>query len=160
MREMCIKALENRGVKLEDIAECVLYLQQKYITGLNMDDCLMAVERVVEKNEVQHAILTGISLDILAEQHKIPFPELETMLVNDEGLYGVDEVLAYGICNLYGSIALTNFGYIDKAKIGIIEKLNNHEGPNCNTFLDDIVGAIAASAASRIAHGGKRAEID
>ena len=73
---------------------------------------------------------------------------------NSEGLYGVDEVLAYGICNLYGSIALTNFGFIDKKKYGIIAKLN--EGGKdtgiVNTFIDDIVGAIAASAASRFAH--------
>lgn len=59
--------------------------------------------------------------------------------------------MAYGICNLYGSIALTNYGYIDKEKPLIIGKLNE-KGPQCNTFLDDIVGAIAASAASRLAH--------
>ena len=73
------------------------------------------------------------------------------MLLKDEGLYGIDEVLAYGICNLYGSIALTNYGYIDKVKPLIINKLNS-KGKQCNTFLDDIVGAIAASAASRLAH--------
>ena len=76
---------------------------------------------------------------------------LSEMLLQDEGLYGIDEVLAYGICNLYGSIALTNYGYIDKVKPLIISKLNS-KGKQCNTFLDDIVGAIAASAASRFAH--------
>ena len=70
----------------------------------------------------------------------------------DDGLFGVDEVLAYGICNIYGSIALTNFGYIDKVKPGIIGKLNERKEGVCNTFLDDIVGALAASAASRMAH--------
>ncbi|MEG2550481.1 MAG: phosphatidylglycerophosphatase A [Erysipelotrichaceae bacterium] len=48
-------------------------------------------------------------------------------------------------------MALTNYGYIDKIKPGIIEKLNL-KGEQCNTFLDDIVGAIAAAAASKIAH--------
>ena len=34
----------------------------------------------------------------------------------------------------------------------VLEKLNeNHEGV-CNVFLDDIVGAIAAAACSKIAH--------
>ena len=75
--------------------------------------------------------------------------------MDDDGLYGIDEVLAYGICNIYGSIALTNFGYIDKVKPGIIGVLNEPQKGCCNTFLDDIVGAIAASAASRLAHGKK-----
>ena len=39
-----------------------------------------------------------------------------------------------------------------KVKPGILKELNSHEGPRVHTFLDDIVGAIAASAASRLAH--------
>ena len=35
--------------------------------------------------------------------------------------------------------------------IGEIDRLGK-ESNRCNTFLDDIVGAIAAAAASRIAH--------
>ena len=109
---------------------------------------------VLSKREVQHAIMTGIELDILAEKNLMDNKDLEALLKRDEGLYGVDEVLAYGICNLYGSIALTNFGFIDKKKYGIITKLNS-EGKDSgvvNTFIDDIVGAIAAAAASRFAH--------
>ena len=109
---------------------------------------------VLSKREVQHAIMTGIALDVLAEKKMLDDKDLESILRRDEGLYGVDEVLAYGICNLYGSIALTNFGFIDKKKYGIIAKLNE-EGKDSgvvNTFIDDIVGAIAASAASRFAH--------
>ncbi len=69
----------------------------------------------------------------------------------------MDEVLAYGICNLYGSIALTNFGYVDKVKPGIIGRLND-DPDYCHTFLDDIVGAIVASAASKLAHTHIRKE--
>jgi phosphatidylglycerophosphatase A len=49
---------------------------------------------------------------------------------------------------------LTNFGYVDKSKLGIIKKLDGlGKAPDvCHTFLDDIVGAIAAAAASSIAH--------
>lgn len=79
---------------------------------------------------------------------------IEEIMSKDYSLYGVDEVMAYGICNLYGSIALTNFGYIDKIKPGIIEELNNNK-EKCNTFLDDIVGALAAAAASRLAHNSR-----
>lgn len=160
LTEKCIALLRERGVEIRDIADCVMYLQEKYIPGLTIEECEASVHKVIEKNEVQHAVLTGIALDKLAEEKKIPFDELQSMLQNDEPLYGIDEVLAYGICNLYGSIALTNFGFIDKEKIGIIAKLNNHEGTQCNTFIDDIVGAIAAAAASKIAHGGKRIDVD
>jgi phosphatidylglycerophosphatase A len=47
---------------------------------------------------------------------------------------------------------MTNFGYVDKMKPGILTELNRKDGPKCHTFLDDIVGAIAAAASSRIAH--------
>lgn len=160
LTEKCIGLLKERGVEIRDIANCVMYLQEKYVPNLTIEECEASVRSVIEKNEVQHAIMTGIALDVLTEEKKLPYEELQSMLSNDEPLYGIDEVIAYGICNLYGSIALTNFGYIDKEKIGIIAKLNNHEGTQVNTFIDDIVGAIAASAASKIAHGGKRIDVD
>jgi len=152
MYQKCIDLLKERGVELEDIAECVLYLQKPFIPGLSKETTLEMIDNVLKKREVQHAILTGISIDKAAEEGKLHDKEFSYTLMMDESLYGVDEVLAYGICNLYGSIALTNFGYIDRVKPGIIGKLNSHDGKTCNTFLDDIVGAIAASAASRIAH--------
>ena len=105
------------------------------------------------KREVQHAALTGLELDILAEKKLISEPLL-SMLLNDYGLYGIDEIMALSIVNVYGSIGFTNFGYVDKVKSGIIKKLDE-EGKkenHCNTFLDDIVGAIAAAAASSLAH--------
>lgn len=150
MTEKCLELLKERGVELEDIAECVIYLQGKYIEGLTIEDAKESVLSVLEKREVKNAVMTGVFLDKAAEEGKMP-SDLEHLLMNDAGLYGIDEVLAYGICNLYGSIALTNFGYIDKVKPMIIGKLNT-KGEHCNTFMDDIVGAIAASAASRLAH--------
>ena len=56
------------------------------------------------------------------------------------------------IVNVYGTIGLTNFGYLDKKKIGIIKKVDEEKCNRVNTFLDDIIAAIAAAAASRIAH--------
>ncbi|MGL5977873.1 MAG: phosphatidylglycerophosphatase A family protein [Erysipelotrichaceae bacterium] len=151
MYESCVALLESRGVTLQDIAECVLFLQLKYVPDLTMGVALAVVSDVLNKREVQHAVKTGIFLDIAADTRMEDFPRLRDIIVHDEGLYGVDEVLAYGICNLYGSIALTNYGYIDKVKPLIIGTLNE-KGGQCNTFLDDIVGAIAAAAASKIAH--------
>jgi len=152
--EYCIALLKERGVGLEDIADCARYLQADYHVDLVKEELLDSVISVIKKREVQYAIMTGIELDKMAEQGKMDDKILQATLMRDEGLFGVDEVLAYGICNLYGSIALTNFGFIDKKKYGIIAKLNDN-GKNsgvCNTFIDDIVGAIAASAASRFAH--------
>ena len=153
MLNRCINALSSRDVKLEDIAECVKLLQGKYIEDLSDEDVMNNILAVLSKREVQYALLTAIELDMLCEEGKYHDKELEHDVLNDVGLYGIEEVLAYGICNIYGSIALTNFGYIDKIKPGIIGKLNDDHSLRCNTFLDDIVGAISASAASRLAHG-------
>ncbi len=150
-RQECIEMLQQRGVQLIDIAECVVFLQKAYFPNLTVESVIPHVEAILEKREVQHAIMTGISFDVAVEKGQIENATISKIVREDESLYGVDEVLAYGICNLYGSIALTNYGYIDRTKPGIIAHLNDH-GEQCHTFLDDIVGAIAASAASRIAH--------
>jgi phosphatidylglycerophosphatase A len=153
-RTKCIELLESRGVTVNDIAECARFLQADYHVDLKKEELLESVMSVLSKREVQNAIMTGIELDVAAEQGYMKDKDLARILTRDEGLYGVDEVLAYGICNLYGSIALTNFGFIDKKKYGIIAKLNEDgkDTGTVNTFIDDIVGAIAASAASRFAH--------
>lgn len=149
--------LEERGVTLQDIAELVFFLQQKYHPDLKMEDCLHNVDRVLTKREIQNAILTGIQLDKLAEKGLLEEPLLSTIKV-DEGLYGVDEILAFSIVNVYGSIGFTNYGYIDKKKPGILERLNDKSTGECHTFLDDIVGAIAAAASSRLAHRAANVE--
>lgn len=151
------KWLDERGVKVEEIADLVYYLQEKYHPNLKMEDCLNNVERVLSKREVQNAILTGIQLDILTEKGMLEEP-LQSMLAADEGLYGVDEVLAFSIVNVYGSIGFTNYGFIDKKKPGILKKLNDKSSGKCHTFLDDIVGAIAAAASSRLAHRAAHVE--
>lgn len=143
--------LKQRGVSLQDIAELVFYLQSKYIEELTMDECLHNVNRVLAKREVQHAILTGIQLDVLAEQKQLEQP-LQKIIDTDESLYGIDEVIAFSIVNVYGSIGFTNYGYIDKQKPGILKQLNDKSTNKVHTFLDDIVGAIAAAASSRLAH--------
>ncbi|MTT30665.1 phosphatidylglycerophosphatase A [Terrilactibacillus sp. BCM23-1] len=143
--------LLDRGVKVQDIAELTYYLQSSYFPNLTIENCTEHVEKVLSKREVQNGILTGIQLDRLTEQGLLDEP-LQSMLKKDEGLYGIDEVVALSILNVYGSIGLTNYGYIDKQKPGILSRLNDKSTGECHTFLDDIVGAIAAAAASRLAH--------
>jgi phosphatidylglycerophosphatase A len=152
-REWMVK----RGVKLEDIADLVYFLQEKYHPDLTMEECLENVDRVLTKREVQNAVLTGIQFDVLAEKGQLEEP-LQNIIETDESLYGVDEILAFSIVNIYGSIGFTNYGYIDKLKPGILQYLNDKSSGKCHTFLDDIVGAIAAAASSRLAHRARDVE--
>lgn len=154
LTSMTIKMLNNRGVTLEDIAEIVLFLQEKYYPDLTLEICLENIEAVLKKREIIHAILTGIALDELAEKKLLPEP-LQSIVASDEGLYGIDEIIPLSIVNVYGTIGLTNYGFLDKEKIGIIKELDSKKDVECNTFLDDLVAAIAAAAASRIAHSMK-----
>ncbi|MBF0705926.1 MULTISPECIES: phosphatidylglycerophosphatase A family protein [Bacillales] len=149
--------LKERGVEIKDIADLVFYLQEKYHPNLEMETCIQNVERVLSKREVQNAVLTGIQLDELTERKLLDQP-LQDILMKDEGLYGVDEIIALSIVNVYGSIGLTNYGFIDKQKPGILEKLNDKSSGACHTYLDDIVGAIAAAASSRLAHRAQKTE--
>lgn len=151
LEEAARDLLKKRGVTIQDIGELVMFLQRDYVPNLALETCIENVEGVLTKREVQNAIITGIQLDMLAEEHKLMAP-LQQILEEDESLYGVDEILALGIVNVYGSIGFTNYGYIDKIKPGILKKLDYKDGVHVHTFLDDIVGAIAAAAASRLAH--------
>jgi len=143
--------LKQRGVTIDEIAELVHYLQSSYHENLTLEECKYNVDRVLAKREVQHALLTGIELDMLAEEKKLSEP-LQTIIQTDESLYGVDEIIAFSIVNVYGSIGFTNYGYIDKQKPGVLKRLNDQSTGEVHTFLDDIVGAIAAAASSRLAH--------
>lgn len=143
--------LADRGVTPYDIALIVLEMQQPYSKSLTVEICEENVVAVLQKREVQHALLVGIELDMLAEQGKLSEP-LQSLVSQDEGLFGCDETLALGSVLGYGSIAVTTFGHLDKEKTGIIKKLDTKRGKQVNTFLDDLVASVAASASSRIAH--------
>jgi phosphatidylglycerophosphatase A len=145
-----VQLLESRGVKVDDIVDIVYTLQKPYHPDLKQEECQISVMRVLAKREVQHALYTGIALDELAEKNLLPEP-LQSMMNSDEPLYGVDEILALGITNVYGSIGLTSFGYLDKEKLGILNRLNV-KGSGIHVFLDDLVAGIAAAASARIAH--------
>lgn len=153
LHTLIIKKIEDRGVTMKQIGELTFYLQEKYYDSLTVDDCIENVLAVLKKREVQNAILTGIQLDELAEKGLLDYP-LQDMVENDYSLYGIDEILAFSIVNVYGSIGFTNFGYIDKVKPGILKEIDFKDESKsvCHTFLDDLVGAVAAAAASRIAH--------
>jgi phosphatidylglycerophosphatase A len=152
-RALCALQLRRRGVSLDQLARLVLDLQRAFVPGLCVEECAESVDAVLSKREVCNALLTGIALDELAEQGLLPEPLCGTVL-RDDPLFGIDEVLALSIVNIYGSIGFTNFGYLDKVKpgvVGLVDRGGNGSG-RCNTFLDDLIAAVAAAAASRIAH--------
>ena len=151
MTEMTIDMLRRRGVELGDIGDLVMELQKKYYPDLTKEICVENVTAVLKKRESIHAILTGIALDEIAEKKGLPEP-LQSIVESDAGLFGIDEIIPLSIVNVYGSIGLTNYGYLDKEKIGILKVLDEMKDGHVHTFLDDLVAAIAAAAASRIAH--------
>lgn len=154
--DIATKWLEQRGVQLQAIAQIVYDLQRPYNHTLQMEQCLDSVKAVISKREVQYTLITGIALDLMAEQHQLPEP-LQTMMEEDESLYGVDETLALGITSMYGMIGLTSFGYLDKMKVGVLRELNDDK-QHIHVFLDDLVAGIAAAASSRIAHQDEKAK--
>lgn len=150
--EKSIEVLNERGVTLKDIAQLVKSLQEPFDPGITLETCYKNVDAVLKKREVAHAILTGVALDELAEKKELPEP-LQGIVDSDEGLYGIDEIIPLSIVNLYGTIGLTSYGFLDKEKIGILKELDTKKNGEVNTFLDDLVAGIASAAASRYAHG-------
>jgi phosphatidylglycerophosphatase A len=155
IQNAALDSLKERGVTVKDIAELTYFLQKDHFPDLTVEECEEHVIRVLDKREVQNTILTGIQLDCLVEDGCGKEP-LQDIIKVDDSLYGIDEVLALSILNIYGSIGFTNYGYIDRIKPGILKQLNDKSSGKVHTFLDDIVGALAAAAASRLAHNRKR----
>ena len=100
LHAMTIETLERRGVTLEDIADIVMILQEKYYEGLTKEMCVENLKAVLRKREIIHAVLTGIAIDEIAEKKLLPEP-LQEIVESDEGLYGIDEILPLSIVNVY-----------------------------------------------------------
>ncbi|MDO5037159.1 MAG: phosphatidylglycerophosphatase A [Tissierellia bacterium] len=156
LNKKTIDQLNKKGVQVQDIAKIVYELQKDY-GEISLEECQDHVQAVLRKRETIHAVLTALAIDQVVDQKLFPEP-IQSIIEEDEGLYGIDEVMSLAIVNLYGSIGLTNFGYLDKKKIGIIDQLDKRKGKEVTTFTDDIVAAIAAAAASRLAHKNKEGE--
>jgi phosphatidylglycerophosphatase A len=151
VKQAVMESLKDRGVSIEAIAEIVYEMQIPYNPGLTMEQCVESVLAVLNKRELQHAILVGVELDRLAEKNMLSEPLL-SLVKEDEGLFGCDETLALGSVLGYGSIAVTTFGHLDKHKIGLIRELDTKKGGPVQTFMDDLVASVAAAASGRLAH--------
>ena len=153
MLDLNVKALKSRGVTVEDIAAIAYRQQSRWKKDISMKDCVDSVEKILSLRDVFHIVQLGIEIDVLTEKKLLSEP-IRSILANDLGMFGIDELFGLEIAGLYGTIGKTNFGDIDVNKPLIIEKLNEEgkgDSPSCHTFLDDIVGAIAAGASTRVA---------
>lgn len=153
MLKMNIDTLKERGVSLDEIAEVAYQQQAKWTRDISRKDCLDSVEKILSLRDTFHLLQLGCEIDRLTEENLIREP-LREILHSDLGMFGIDELFGLEIAGLYGTIGRTNFGDIDVNKPLIVGQLN-HDGkgkkPKCHTFLDDIVGAIAAAASTRVA---------
>lgn len=152
MLEINIKSLKERGVEIEDIAKIAFDQQSKYTKDIPFTECMDSVMKILSLRDVFHHVQLGIEIDRMAEEKMFKGP-IQDILYHDLGLFGIDELVGLNIAGQYGVIGQTNFGDIDVNKPGICKALND-EGKSlgrCHTFLDDIVGAIAAAASTRVA---------
>ncbi len=147
-----IAGLYKLGVNISDIAEIVYTEQSVYIKDITRAEFIDSVNTVLGKYEVQHAVLVALELDRLVNEGRIKEP-LNQVLVEDSPNFGVDEIIVKSALNIYGSIADTNFGYLDKEKPGIIGVLNDRQkkGDAITIFMDDAVAALAACAEALVA---------
>ena len=153
MYELNVAKLLERGVTVEDIAKVSYNQQTKYDQGVTMDACIESVRKILSLRDVFHILQLGAEIDRLTEEGAFNGP-IQDIMRYDLGVFGVDEILGLDLARLYGVIGATNFGDIDVNKPGIVAALND-EGKDitkhCHTFLDDIVGSIAAAASTRVA---------
>lgn len=145
-----VKRLEERGVSLHDLAKMAYELQAEFIPSLTEEECYHNLIEVMHKRELLNNAMVSLELDRLAEEGKLSQP-LEDIITNDAGVFGVDEALALQISEIYGTIGITNFGYLDRVKKGIIRHYDRDKN-HVNTFIDDLLGAIIAALCGKLAH--------
>jgi phosphatidylglycerophosphatase A len=151
MFKLNCERLAERGVQIQDIAEIAYKQQSRYNSNVDMRTCIESVEKILSYRDIFHLVQLGIEIDRLTEEGVFRSPIQEIMRA-DLGMFGIDEIFGLTIAGNFGVIGQTNFGDIDVNKPGIVNKLNAEgKGVRCHTFLDDIVGAIAAAASTRVA---------
>lgn len=152
MLQLNIATLRSRGVELVEIAKIAHQQQSKYHPEIDFQLCLESVEKILTFRDVFHHVQFAAEVDRLAEEKMFKGP-IQDILYYDLGLFGLDETLGLDVARNFGSIGQTNFGDIDVNKKGVVAKLNEDgkKDGHCHTLLDDIVGAIAAAASTRVA---------
>ncbi len=153
MLDMNVQTLKERTVTVKEIAEIAFRQQSKWTDDVSMAECIDSVEKILSIRDVFHLVQLGAEIDRLTDEKLFKGP-IQDVLAQDLGMFGIDELFGLELAGMYGTIGKTNFGDIDVNKPGLVDRLNGegkHDGGMCHTFLDDIVGAIAAAASTRVA---------
>lgn len=153
LRQYVLDYFEEKHIKLRDIAQEAYKLQSQYYPTLDVNECWTALRNhVLMKREVLLLAVTGLELDRIATSQQLSAP-LQEIVASDDGLYGVDEHIAIGMTEPYGSIATTTYGYLDKVKHGVAKQLDSDaDASHVNTFIDDIISALIADTSAYVAH--------
>lgn len=150
--EFVQKELRKRGITAYSIGEIAYKMQHEYLPDYEISDFAEQFNEVLKKREVLNLLAFAFELDNLANKGAFSEP-IQSIIENDAGFWQIDEILASSLAQLFGMLAITNYGYLDKKKLGIAKQLD--EADSITVFSDDIVSALASAVIGRCGHGSK-----
>ena len=127
-------------------------MQHDYLPDYEISDFAEQFSEVLKKREVLNLLAFAFELDNLANKRMFSEP-IQNIIENDAGFWQIDEILASSLAQLFGMLAITNYGYLDKNKVGIARRLDEED--SITVFSDDIVSALASAVIGRCGHGSK-----
>lgn len=150
--EFVQKELRKRGITAYSIGEIAYEMQHEYLPDYEISDFSEQFNEVLKKREVLNLLAFAFELDNLANKGAFSEP-IQSIIENDAGFWQIDEILASSLAQLFGMLAITNYGYLDKKKLGIAKQLDEED--SITVFSDDIVSALASAVIGRCGHGSK-----
>ena len=144
--------LHKRGITAYSIGEIAYEMQHDYLPDYEISDFAEQFSEVLKKREVLNLLAFAFELDNLANKRMFSEP-IQSIIENDAGFWQIDEILASSLAQLFGMLAITNYGYLDKNKVGIARRLDEED--SITVFSDDIVSALASAVIGRCGHGSK-----
>lgn len=151
--DFVMNELKKRNINSHTVGEAAYQLQHQYLPELTIADFGYQLNEILKKREVLNTLALGFEIDNLVTEKKLSEP-LQTIIENDLGIFGLDELLAMNISQLYGSLSVSNFGFADKIKVGIAKDLDTDES-HVQTFSDDLFSALVSAVIGRCGHGSK-----
>ena len=150
--EFVQKELRKHGITAYSIGEIAYEMQHEYLPDYEISDFAEQFNEVLKKREVLNLLAFAFELDNLANKGAFSEP-IQNIIENDAGFWQIDEILASSLAQLFGMLAITNYGYLDKNKVGIARRLDEED--SITVFSDDIVSALASAVIGRCGHGSK-----